>query len=485
MSRPSAFRFTVVAVLGVAALFAAPTAVAKPGSDSKAGPGCDPARPAVAHRAGGVALSPQPDNRPIPCETVVGPTTESADVGVGRSGAVFYAPLNENTAPPPRNVLEGPEFVVRSKDRGATWTVLDSGGPTTGGLVPPWMGVDPRTSRIWFATTLPGLCGARISWSDDDGKRWQTNPSVGCPAQGANKVLEGPPPKSGAEPAGYPHVVYYCANGEDVRASMVYCYKSLDGGESFGFVGGMPDPELPPGCTERHPARPGVVGPDGGLYFPTQVCGVLGIAISRDEGATWSQRQIATTEIEDIYIASIAVDARGNLYIAWIGEGDLPRLTISRDRGRTWSDPIKLVAPGVRQVRRVAITARRRGQIALAYLGTTDGEHFDGYITESANALAKRPRFWSAPVNDPASPLINASDDQTFGDRFFYGTVVVAPDANVWAGFHCAKTAACPGQRLGVMGRVAPPSNRFRRLVRSKGAPRSFASARGARRGGP
>ena len=133
------------------------------------GPGCDPSRPAVAHRLGGQRLARQPAHPPIPCLTVVGQTSESAAVGVTRSGAVLYAPLLQNSAAPPTNVLQGPEFVVRSNDRGATWTTLDSGGPTTGGLVPPWMSVDPHASRIWFAivargtlpTTVPGLARLR------------------------------------------------------------------------------------------------------------------------------------------------------------------------------------------------------------------------------------------------------------------------------------------------------------------------------------
>jgi len=164
------------------------------------GPGCDPSRSAVAHRLGGQRLARQPAHRPIPCLTVVGQTSESATVGVTRSGAVLYAPLLQNSAAPPTNVLQGPEFVVRSNDRGATWATLDSDGPTTGGLVPPGMSVDPHTSRIWFATTLPSLCGARISWSDDDGDHWRTSPSVDCPAQGAESSWKGrhPPLARGA-----------------------------------------------------------------------------------------------------------------------------------------------------------------------------------------------------------------------------------------------------------------------------------------------
>ena len=92
--------------------------------------------------------------------------------------------------------------------------------------------------------------------------------------------------------------------------------------------------------------------------------------------------------------------------------------------------------------------------MALAYLGTTDGSHVNGYITESQNVLARRPRFWSASVNDPADPLANAADTETFGDRFFYGTDTIARHGTVWAGFHCAKTTACPGRRIGVVGRL-------------------------------
>ena len=183
---------------------------------------------------------------------------------------------------------------------------------------------------------------------------------------------------------------------------------------------------------------------------------VLGIAISRDEGATWTHQTIALTQIQNIYIQSTAVDADGNLYIAWTGPSTLPYLTISRDRGNTWSTPIPLAAPGVQQVRTVAIAARRPGEIALAYQGTTDGTNFNGYITSTRDALAKRPIYWSATVNDPAEPLVNGSDSQTFGDRILYLTNVIGSDGSVWAGFHCAKTAACPGQRLGVMGRLAP-----------------------------
>jgi hypothetical protein len=430
----------------------APSAVAK---KPRYGPGCDPARPAVAHYAGGVPAPGRRSSAPVPCKSFVGTTSEAGSVGVTRSGSVFYAPLLENTSPPPQNTLEGPEWVVRSRDLGATWTKLDSGGPTTGGLVPPWLSIDPETSRIWFATTLPALCGARVSWSDDDGDHWQTGAGVPCPSQGGEKLLEGPPPVSGSRPVGYPHVVYYCANEIDPAPSNLWCYRSLDGGQTFAFTGAFSDPPQPPGCAERHPSRPGVVGSDGVLYFPTILCGTLGVAISRDEGASWQFGPDITSGFEDIYTTGTAADRHGGLYFAYRGPGGLPYLTTSRDHGATWSEPTMVAAPGVQSVRRVAVTVRRRGEVALSYLGTTDGAHFNGYITKSHNVFKGRPRFWSASVNDPARPLVNAADSETFGDRFFYGAAAFSPHGTVWAGFHCAKTSSCPGRRIGVVGRLS------------------------------
>src|SRR5215469_4543613 len=69
--------------------------------------GCDATRPAVAHDTDSVPLSVQPAYRPIPCQTVVGLSSEDADVGVTRSGTLFYAPLVQNTSAPPNNTLEG------------------------------------------------------------------------------------------------------------------------------------------------------------------------------------------------------------------------------------------------------------------------------------------------------------------------------------------------------------------------------------------
>jgi hypothetical protein len=432
--------------------------------------GCDRSRPAVAHFAGAIRLRHQPAHRPIPCMTLVGRAVESATIGITRSGAILFAPRDDSTATPPNDTVNGTEFVVRSRDNGATWQALGSGGPTTGGLVPPWMSVDPQTSRVWFLTTLPTLCGARISWSDDAGNHWHTNPHVGCPGQGGEKVLEGPAPTGSARPHGYPHVVYYCANGGlDLAPTTLACYRSLDGGRTFVVAGGTPDPPHTPGaCGINHIARPGTAGPDGNLYFTLDLCGNLGIAISGDEGATWRRQLVARTSISDVYTTSVATDSSGNVYVAWLaGRGasagverrGLPYVIVSRDHGRRWSRPMMVAAPGVRQALHVAIAAANAGQIAVSYLGSSSSSAtaaaYRGYITESTDILSKRPVFLSASVDPPSRPLYPGSHTETFGDRLFFIGDTFAPDGTPWGAFHCADERTCPGERIGVVAHLA------------------------------
>jgi hypothetical protein len=295
---------------------------------------------------------------------------------------------------------------------------------------------------------------------------------VGCPGQGSEKILEGPPPRGGAKPHGYPHVVYYCGNGGlDLGPTTLACYRSLDGGRSFAPIAHAPDPGSPkPGeCNVNHVARPGAAGADGDLYFTLDLCGNLGIAISRDEGATWTHKPIARTSIQDVHTTSVATDASGNVYVSWVakrgvGQGvdgrGLPYVVFSRNHGRTWSRPLMVAAPGVRQVIHTAVAATGSGHIAVSYLGATSAAtsaNFSGYITESADMLVRRPVFLSAAVNSPRDPLYPGSHAETFGDRLFFIGDAFGPDGTPWAAFQCAYERACPGERVGVAARLASP----------------------------
>jgi hypothetical protein len=470
MSRRVEIRLGVATLLGALSLLVVVTAPAASAA-SQTGPGCDPARPAVAHGPGGTVLAFQPEGGPVPCMTFTGPTTDSAAIGVTGAGNVFYAPIeaqDPNPVPAPAKILMS-TIVARSTNLGESWERLvpDTAGipiSTHGGLTD-WLSVDPQTSRVWYATPA-APCGATVSWSDDEGASWGYNPNTGCPAQGANALIEGPAPAGGEQPSGYPHVVYYCANAAELPLgdqSFLTCHKSLDGGASFQFVGGTPD-KIPPreecGDVVRE-TRVGAVGRDGILYFPQDVCRAgeeLRLTLSEDEGASWQYKPIFRTEVQDLYPPALAVDARNNLFLAWKGAGALPYLTVSHDQGESWSEPIAIGAPGVTEIRRLALAARDPGHIAVSYLGSADGgETFNAYLTESRNALDAAPTFWSAPVNDPSTPVALGTETGTFGDRIQFLNNMIGPDGTPWAGFHCARTELCPDARVGVAGRLAWP----------------------------
>jgi hypothetical protein len=441
-------------------------------------PGCDVARPAVAFRFGGARIEPPPEPRPVPCARDLGAASESAMVGVTTKGEIAAAPLlaADRTEGPAR--LEGPALVAVSEDRGGTWRTSPAGEPAHGLLVPPWLSADPHTSRIWFASVLPSLCGSELSWSDDGGRRWETNPLVGCPGMGSLRVIEGPAPPGGAAPSGYEHVVYVCANATDLALSTVHCFRSLDGGRSFAPVGGFPDPPVPPGCATRHPARAGTVGADGALVFPVVLCGEISVAVSRDEGGTWQWHHVHTGDVQELHLTSAAADDAGNLYLAWLAgppPGDdgvvpgaspfgadaiqgtgTPVLAISRDGGATWTEPRPIAPPDVAGAQRIAISARAAGQVAVSFLATTDaGATFNGYIVASDDVLASEPVLWSAAVNDPARPLSAGPLQGTHGDRLFYLNNAFGPDGTPWAAFHCVATPGCSSPRSAVIGHLA------------------------------
>ena len=463
-------------------------------SGDAVGPGCDPARPAVAYHAGGAALPSHQGDLPIPCAVVTGSTMETATVGVSQSdGTLVYAPQSTGAAVKPA--------VTTSSDDGATWNVQTPTLQTGTGSAIPWMHVDPQTNRIWFAMIgpLPSTCPAtdqtlaQITWSDDEGRNWHT-PS-GDPAdcrqlQGGMSVVEGPAPHGEPQPVDYPHVVYHCGNITDGAVPLsVHCWKSLDGGQTWSFVQG---PNNPP-CTGKYGGRGRAVGRHGTLYMSIQCPpatgagnGPLYLASSRDEGNTWEYQFVVNTSYqatEELLVSSLAVDNAGNLYIAWVDKNNQAMLIVGK--GSRWRSPLNIAEPGVNYVTRVAVAVREPGHVALAYVGSTNfvpgmpaTGTFNGYITESKDALGRNPTFLGAPVNDPEKPLMSAAYALAITanrGRIWLLTDAFGPDGTPWAAFHCANLTAgvttgvpstsitCPNGAaapapplaLGVVGRLA------------------------------
>jgi FG-GAP-like repeat len=471
----------LMVLLGAGALAFAESAHAA----DAAGPGCDPTRRTVAYHAGSIlGAAVETSHHAVPCAVVSDTTIDSAPVAVFPDGTVVSAP--ETTA-----ATGIPPAVTISHDNGATWNVqnLTLQPNTTSTAL--WMNVNSGTNRIWVAPigpnpgNCPGITSvAEVTWSDDEGLTWHSPP--GDPAScrqlnGGQSVIEGPAPIDQPQPVGYPNVVYECGQVSDGAIPLsVHCWKSLDGGQTWSLFQGPNNP--PPDCTGKYGGRGKAVGPDGTLYMAIECTpaaggvtvggpGPLYLASSSDEGNTWYYQFVTNTSYYNtdavLLVTSLAVDQEGNLYIAWVNAQNQPMLIVGK--GAAWpSSPMNIAQPGVNFVTRVAVAVKSPGQIALAYTGSTGGIFggFNGYITESWDALSTNPTFIGASVNDPSQPLMSSAYAENISSnkgRIWTLTPVFGPDGSVWAGFHCANfttgvTTGVPAASITCPGGAAAPS---------------------------
>ena len=445
------------AVLVLLALAAAPTAAQKKLTNRTGGP-------AVAHHAGGARITGPAVTRGVPRPQLfpVSMNASEPTLGVTKDNEVFYTAFQTNTR------IE----VLKSGDDGETWDVVS---PTFAGQrnahllsLDPYIYVDPRTSRV-FNIDLTVAC-AYLSYTDDSGESWVTNPlACGRPVNDHQTLFAGPPMTT-AMPV-YPNVVYYCWN--DIGSSS--CSKSIDGGLTFSVTGtpafpgykegedrgGVAGQSVPGMCGGLH--GHGFVGHDGTVFLPRGWCGEPWLAISKDEGATWTRVKVSDEVGIEGHEAGVATDAKGNIYYTWVGDHDRrPYLAISRDDGETWSKPMMIGAPGVTESNIPGIDVGDPGKIAVVYMGSEsspgppfqpappcisvlpcrfipDGYEkvtWNGYLTISDNVLAKNPVFYSATVNHKSEPLVRMDcGPGRCQDVLDFIDVVIAPNGTTWGAF--------------------------------------------------
>ena len=126
------------------------------------------------------------------------------------------------------------------------------------------------------------------------------------------KIYAGPPVTSVTQ--GYPNVVYLSAPSPtstpvlSVVPDHQEFFKSLDGGNTWQALTPVSlKPADVPGCdpTEWIIAGNGVVGKDGTVYQSFRLCTHLGIAVSADEGQTWTMQEVAGAELPPADVSSI------------------------------------------------------------------------------------------------------------------------------------------------------------------------------------
>ena len=429
---------------------------------------------AVAHHAGGIPItdsaitSKAPDGRFFR----LGINGWEPTIGVDDEGRIFYQARTSNLQP----------TVMRSTDEGDTWgdvSPMIGPAPAQPLSLDPILYLDKDTGRVFTNNIPPDINCQYLSFSDDAGKSW-TNTDI-CGHFDHQNIFTGPPTKDGQQPIGYPNIVYYCAINLVMlsgTSTATTCSRSLDGGLTWLHTG-EPAYLTPIGANQGGlpwcdgAVGHGFVGDDGTVYLPRGWCGQPFLSISHDEGLTWDQVQVAENGANG-HEAGIAADTQGNLYYDWIGGDDLPYLAISRDGGKSWSDPMMIGPPGIKRSSLPAIDIGDDGKIAMTYVGSESPGRskkaqkkwtWNGYITMTADALDANPVFYTGTLNAPSDPLHRGGGCgntrcHTLGDFF---DVTIAPDGTPWVAFvdacfkkdYCVPTFEAVGVRgEAVVGRL-------------------------------
>ena len=425
------------------------------------GPLLAPERPQVAPRsvplaagtqaflAGGESVRPAAP-LPVAQRSDIGREAAEPTVAVTRKGNVFI-PAATFDGPGVNGITRLARTEIRASfDRGKTWKTVGGGNefanpPTT---LDPFIFVDPDTDRI-YNDDLTLAC-SYLSFSDDEGETFTVNPAAcGIPVNDHQSIATGKPVRSST--SGYPNIFYYC--GINQIADTV-CARSFDGGRTV-VPGGVAYVGINPGSDNVFCgglAGHVVTGTKGEVYVPRLYCDVPTVAISTDEGLTFTLSTVSDLQGEPFqHESGIAVDSAGNAYYTWIGFDRLPRLAVSRDGGRTWADEMVLTPPELAQGNLPAIAAFGPGQVAVSFYGSANRccyevdedepgardnseARWSTYVVTSSNALADRPTFYSTTVDPRTDPSVKrACGPGRCGNALDFLGVVVDSTGEVWS----------------------------------------------------
>jgi len=440
---------------------------------------CDSAQTAssyVANPTASIASTPASgSSNLLPCLSVTGYGTSESAVGIASDGTVYIYPGYV------RSNSDG-VGVMRSTDSGASWDLIVPEAANHQEALhrgQPFMYLDPTTDKMFLLSSFLTLqdplgTGFRLYASDDAAKTWDYS-EVAKEGRDWIKMLSGPPVTSQTQ--GYPNVLYLSLPTPiSTPVTLQFfsiqlpqyqqIYRSLDGGKSWQAMGQLLlKTRAVPDCanTEFILYGNGVVGSDGTIYLGLRRCSHLGIAVSHDEGATWTVADVPNTSLKPIsnilqvlqhpeYLVGepFTMDGQGNLYAVWTGADQLLHQSVTRDKGATWSTPVVVSSPEVDHVRFSAVNLDSKGRLAIAYYGSSDGGFsYDGYVTESNNPLDSTPAFRQVMVNPPDAPLFPRNFDAGYiftlfgGNLYEYLQVKSAPNGDLWASF---VRDMCPGQ---------------------------------------
>lgn len=411
--------------------------------------------------------------------------------------ALYFSWETTDTGFPPTDVyriLDYDNRIMKSADDGRSWADVTPARMRDVGGGDPVVYRDPLSDRVFV---LYYYFFTDLHWTDDGGETWFAAP----PIAGLLGVTDYPrlwsvPARDTPTVGEYPSILflcYYTGVGQE-------CRRSLDGGLTWGFVAPPfgPTPTLNFRCGRtlgrmagsatdqtlympfmlqaEAPTTEGYAACSSDADSPTSAWGPfeVWVSVSRDLGASWDLHRVAPWDSDgDRYWASsahmrLAADTAGNAYLLFLDATSLPHLSISRDHGATWSDPISVAAPDVTAANVTSLVAGDEGRIAFFYVGTTlPGGYaateqamaeatWHGYTTFSLNALDGDPVFAVTLTAEPTDPLrrgpcqlrCNPDPNDRFTGMYDYTNLKVDPATGaVWVAFVdlCDGACAQPG----------------------------------------
>jgi hypothetical protein len=387
--------------------------------------------------------------------TYIGRDAAEPTLGVDKDGVAYMAALGG----------DGFTRVMRSTDGGTSWASAEPRIPGTDTprhptTLDPYLYVDEETSRV-FWLDWHGDCSF-ITWSDDKGANWTTNPEAcGSPVTDHPTIVAGNPPAPFTT-VGYPNIMYYCFN----RVIDASCGRSLDGGLTWTPTGSPAFPGYEPGNSYNKFGAAGLCGglhghavtdQAGRLYIPKSHCGVPTLAVSEDAGTTWRRTVVSTKFLTgSAHVGehhSVAIDAAGNVYyLFWNDPDHMPWLSISKDAGRTFSEPMMIAPPGVTEINLPAMVAGEAGKLAISFVGTTSEDLGDtkrpwnSYMLVTTDALSANPTFVSTTANPLSDPVHRGDCQGRCGGMYDFLDIVVSPkDGGFWASVvdNCTAVGNC------------------------------------------
>ena len=430
-------------------------------------PGSLPSRAGVFHVAGVPGgLAPPAGSVPaIGGQYSLGVDATEPTLGVDPAGNVYmtgFTPAGNGRWPMPT--------IMKSADKGQTFEDVGPKLPTGHSPAPftfdPYVLVDRATGRVFMDDIWPLSCG-QMSWSDDQGASWTTNPYACGNSQVNDHQTIGVGKPRLAKTVGYPNVVYRCVNNVAYAA----CAMSYNGGLTFTPQVPVAALFVPCAAITGHLAS----DPEGRMYLATGACddGVPHVAVTEDDGLTWKVHPIdPETPIDpSVHDVEIASDEAGNLFAVWTSGGKIV-LSRSVDHGRTWSRAVDVTAPGVTATMFATVAAAGPGKVAIAYVGSAVEGGYDGkgtgnpglsgdifgqpdlpewdnatwnaYVGVIEDALADELVVQTVTANDPADPIARGLCGRTrcHGMNDFIDVEIDA-EGRPWAAFVDVCTEAC------------------------------------------